>query len=203
MAEKIEPKAKTRISAVAKVAQCIPNVLSTNKTYHKARVLRLLPRNHAQNARLHQKIKNRNPENRKEYRSRNIFPGILHFSAQITDVVIAQIAVHRLHRGMAQPGEKNPGETPGAGGVGKHAAGIEMRRASVDQPKNCPQHDYPKHRRDLADSRNATVKQHHGEPQSAIAPRFGCNSPAPRRLVLYSRSSQDVTPGTLAVKYFE
>ena len=31
VAEKIEPNAKTRINAVAKVAQCIPNVLSTNR----------------------------------------------------------------------------------------------------------------------------------------------------------------------------
>src|SRR5271156_4253931 len=36
VAEKIEPKASTRISVVAKVAQCVPNVRSTNKLTTKA-----------------------------------------------------------------------------------------------------------------------------------------------------------------------
>ena len=123
------------------------------QAHYERRILRFAPGDDAEDAGLHEEIEDSDAENRDENRARNIFAGVFHLAAEIADVVVAEIAVNRLHGGVAQAGEENPGEIPGSGRVGEEVGGVEMSGAAVDEPENRAEDDDPKHRGDFADRR--------------------------------------------------
>src|SRR4029077_19101111 len=104
---------------------------------------RLLPGDDCENAGLHGEIEDGDAENRKINRTGDIALRIFHFAAKVADVVIAEIAVNRLDRGVAETGEENPGKIPGSGGVSEHELGIKMSGAAVDEPENGAENDDP------------------------------------------------------------
>ena len=135
------------------------------------RFLRFLPGNDGENARLHREIERGDAENRKKNRARDIALGIFHFAAEVADVVVAEIAVDRLYGGVAEAGEENPGETPGAGGVGEDEAFVEVRCAAVDEPGDRGDHDDPENRGDFSDGGDATIEEHDSDRDRRIATR--------------------------------
>src|SRR5579885_679034 len=72
------------------------------------RILRLAPRHDAQNAQLKGEIQRGDSGNREENAARNVPLRILNLSAQMTNVVVAPIAVNRAHHGRTQAREPDP-----------------------------------------------------------------------------------------------
>ena len=93
----------------------------------------------------------------------NISLGIFHFAAEIADVVVAEIAVDRMYGGVAKAGEKNPGEVPGAGGVGEDEIFVETSHAAVDEPDDRGGGNDPENRGDFADGGNVAIEEQDGD----------------------------------------
>ena len=73
------------------------------QTRNKRRVLRLPPWNHAEQARLHRQIQNRNAENGKKNAPRNIFLRLANFAPEMADIVIAPVTVDGIDHRRSQP----------------------------------------------------------------------------------------------------
>src|SRR5262252_4811736 len=81
----------------------------------------------------------------------------------MADVVIAPVAVDRTDHGRAEPGEPYPRERKRAGRKIERQLGVEMPRATPDQPKQRADDASPKEQRDFSNGGDATVKQNHQE----------------------------------------
>ena len=89
--------------------------------------------------------------------------GIFHFAAKVADVVVAEVAIDCLYGGVAEAGEKNPGKTPGAGGIGEYEVLVEVSCPAVDEPGDCGGGDDPENRGDFADGGDAAIEEHDGD----------------------------------------
>ena len=70
------------------------------------RVLRLLPRQHPENAGLQGKIQNRDADDGNENAARDVARGIADFAAEMANIVIAPVGVDGVHGGRAERSEK-------------------------------------------------------------------------------------------------
>src|SRR5258708_17300445 len=75
------------------------------KTGDEGSVLRFAPGDNAEKAGLHGEIEHGDAKDRKENAARNIFFGVADFATEMEDVVVAPVALNRVDRGGAEPGE--------------------------------------------------------------------------------------------------
>src|ERR1700733_11018547 len=138
-------------------------------------MLRFLPRNDTEDACLHRQIKQRTSKNRDENRARDIFSRVAHSSTYRGHIVITEIRVNRLHRGVAQPREKNPREIPCAGRKRERAMSIKMRCSTPDEPRYRANNPDPDSHRDFPNGRDPPIQDKNNQPDNCASRRLLLN----------------------------
>ena len=142
------------------------------QTRQKFRILRLAPRHHAQNARLHQQIQRRNSQHRQKNPARNVFLRLLDLSTQMANVVVAPVAVHRAHHRRSQPRKPQRRKRKCSRRKIKRDFAIEMRHSSPDQPQHRSNHARPQQHGNLPNRRNSPVQKHNQHQHQPAGNRF-------------------------------
>ena len=123
-------------------------------------VLGLPPGDHAQDRILHGQIDGRDAQDGDEDGPGDVALGIADLPAQVVHVVVAQVGVGGLHRGLAQDHPEGPLEVPGAGRVAEGEVRIEVGQPAEDEPAQGAQDAKPKGHRDLAQGRDPAIQEH-------------------------------------------
>src|SRR6266566_1685805 len=88
--------------------RCLPVQSFDKQAGNEIGILRLAPRHHAQDARLHRQIQDGDPQHGEKNSPRNIPLGILDLAAELTNVVVPPVAVDCAHHRGPQPCKPHP-----------------------------------------------------------------------------------------------
>src|SRR4029077_20325229 len=110
---------------------------------NKFRVLCFAPRYDSQDARLHRQIEHGNTEDRQKNSARDVSFRITNFSSEVADVVVAPVAVDRVHHCGAQPRKPYPRERERARRKIERHFRIKMARTSPDEPEKSADNSGP------------------------------------------------------------
>src|SRR5580704_2076999 len=122
-------------------------------------VLRFTPGNHSKEAGLQRQIDGGDSENREEDAAGDIFLGIADFAAQVTDVVVAPIAVDGVDHGRAEASEPQRGKMERAGREIEGEVRIKISEAAPDQPEQRADYAQPQQNGNFADSLDLSIEQ--------------------------------------------
>src|SRR5262249_44551154 len=101
------------------------------------------------------------PDNGKENSSWDISLGLSNLAAQIAYVVVAPIGVNGLHHCRAQSGEPDPRQTKSSSREVEYLLGIEMLKATPNQPQQSSHDASPQQYGDFADGLDSAIQQNH------------------------------------------
>src|SRR2546429_7062198 len=118
------------------LCRCGPVKPLDKEACQELRVRGFTPRHDAENTRLHRQIQDCNAGHGKGDSSRNVLLGIANLSSEMTDIVVAPIAVDRADHCRSKPGEPQTGKSKGSLGKIEGQLRVEVPQASPDQPEH-------------------------------------------------------------------
>ena len=122
-------------------------------------VQNLTPGNDAQECRSHEDVERAHGDDREHDGAGNHAPRIADFLGEVAHVVVAEVVVQRVKRGVAEPRPENPIEAKGLGGKIEGAGRAQVRDAREYNPKASDEHATHQHHRHFADGPDSPIEQ--------------------------------------------